>query len=200
MEAPPRMQTREGEPIVNCIAEVAVADSGEARQVLDGIYEREGDDTWVEMYPLSEDERILRATMTLLADRLTIETASEARIDRVLTVVTSKLSGVTIVRDEREPLRPGELPKPPGHLSGPDLDPTQMNEAMAQVQDHLERRWCDEPVPALGGLTPRQAASDPTRREALERLLLDFETHDLAAIPEAITMRPDRLRQLLGVD
>lgn len=200
MEAPPRLQTREGEPIVNCIAEITVPDPAGARQVLDEIYERDGDDTWIEMYPISDHERILRATLSLDGDRLTIETASEARIDRVLLTLTSELSGVIVERDEREPLRPGELPKPPGRLPGSNLDPTQMNEAMAEIQDHLERRWCDEQVPALGGLTPRQAASDPTRREALQRLLLDFEAHDLHAIPDSITMRPHRLRQLLGVD
>jgi hypothetical protein len=64
----------------------------------------------------------------------------------------------------------------------------------------LERRWCDESVPALSGLTPRQAAADPTRRETLERLLVQFEQMDERAPAGAITMRPGRLRQLLGLD
>ncbi|HEY8115442.1 MAG TPA: hypothetical protein VIH70_03415 [Actinomycetota bacterium] len=38
-----------------------------------------------------------------------------------------------------------------------------------------ETARCDEPVPPLSGMTPRQAAADPTRRETLERLLASFE-------------------------
>jgi hypothetical protein len=52
-------------------------------------------------------------------------------------------------------------------------------------------------VPALGGLTPRQAAADPTRRELLERLLASFDAMTTPA--GAFTMRPDRLRALLGL-
>jgi hypothetical protein len=55
-----------------------------------------------------------------------------------------------------------------------------------------------EPVPALAGLTPTEAAADPTRVEQLQRLLATFP--DPAALPPgAITMRPDRLRELLAL-
>jgi len=47
----------------------------------------------------------------------------------------------------------------------------------AEVQRQLQGRWLDENVPALGGITPRQAAVDPTRRAQLERLLDEFEDH-----------------------
>jgi hypothetical protein len=72
------------------------------------------------------------------------------------------------------------------------------------VEEWLERReiqWCDEPVPALGGLTPREAAADPTRREALERLLVDFEARNRDALGKGVVaMRPERLRRHLGLD
>lgn len=45
----------------------------------------------------------------------------------------------------------------------------------AEISRQMQARWLDENVPALGGLTPRQAAADPTRRELLERLLDEFE-------------------------
>jgi hypothetical protein len=63
----------------------------------------------------------------------------------------------------------------------------------------LERRWCDEGVPALNGLTPRQAAADPSRRETLERLLGEFERMDGDLPPQGMTMRPARLREMLGL-
>lgn len=37
------------------------------------------------------------------------------------------------------------------------------------------RHWPDEPVPALGGKTPREAAKDPEGRIRLEALLREFE-------------------------
>jgi hypothetical protein len=52
---------------------------------------------------------------------------------------------------------------------------------------------------ALAGLTPRQAAVDPTRREGLEPLLASFDRM-AADGPGTVTMRPERLRELLGLD
>jgi hypothetical protein len=44
-----------------------------------------------------------------------------------------------------------------------------------ELSRQAQARWLDEHVPALGGLTPREAAVDPTRREQLERLLAEFD-------------------------
>lgn len=54
-------------------------------------------------------------------------------------------------------------------------EPQLSEEAMSQVRRQLEDRWLSESVPALGGLTPRQAAVDPSRRDDLRRLLDSFE-------------------------
>lgn len=48
----------------------------------------------------------------------------------------------------------------------------------AELSRQAQARWLDEQIPALGGLTPRQAAADPTRREQLERLLREFDGSD----------------------
>ena len=79
------------------------------------------------------------------------------------------------------------------------IDPSdpESSELVEQIRDQLERRWCDETVPALGGLTPRQAAADPTRRENLLRLLASFEATPGPA--GSIIMRPERLRELLDL-
>lgn len=45
----------------------------------------------------------------------------------------------------------------------------------AELSRQAQARWVDESVPALDGLTPREAAADPTRREQLERLLDEFD-------------------------
>lgn len=41
----------------------------------------------------------------------------------------------------------------------------------AALRRRLDQRWPDEPVPGLGGLTPRQAAQDPTQRPNLLRMV-----------------------------
>jgi hypothetical protein len=48
----------------------------------------------------------------------------------------------------------------------------------AELSRQFQARWLDENVPALDGLTPRQAAIDPTRREQLERLLAEFDAQN----------------------
>ena len=41
-------------------------------------------------------------------------------------------------------------------------------EVRRQLQQRFEALWCEEQVPALGGITPREAAADPSRRNAPE--------------------------------
>jgi len=65
------------------------------------------------------------------------------------------------------------------------------------VQEQMEQRWCDEPVPALDGLRPRDAVDDPTRRADVARLIASFPEIDPAS--GAFGLRPDRLRELLGL-
>jgi len=76
------------------------------------------------------------------------------------------------------------------------LDPSDPDVAavLDQVVGEYERTWLDEPIPALAGRTPREAAADPTRRPDLIRLLDSFPPSGNR--PGA--MSPDRLRAALG--
>ena len=56
------------------------------------------------------------------------------------------------------------------------------DEIRAELTEMMVTRWVDGAVPALGGLTPRQAADDPTRRGDLVKLLEGF-AHDEAERP-----------------
>jgi hypothetical protein len=66
---------------------------------------------------------------------------------------------------------------------------------MEQALHEYEERWLDESIPALGGITPRQAADDPTRRGDLIRLLNSFPSGAAAGR----RMDADRLRAALGL-
>ena len=77
------------------------------------------------------------------------------------------------------------------------LDPS--DPAMAAVMDEYirgyETSWLDDEIPALAGLTPRQAAADPTRRPDLIALLTSFDTdEDMPGM-----MSAKRLRAALGL-
>ena len=159
--------------------------------MLDDAYEAD-DDGWMEMHELSDDERFVRAQLTLDGDTLTVSTQSEPRVERVLALLRAAIPDLDIVSDERVPLRPGEAEASSDPAHPVELDPAIREE----IIDAMEQRWLRESVPALGGVTPIEAAADPTRREELERLLASFpEPTD----GPAMTLRPSRLRALLGL-
>ena len=66
--------------------------------------------------------------------------------------------------------------------------------AVAKMIAGYEERWLDESIPALSGLTPREAAADPTRRDDLIRLLDSFPAK--GSLHE---MDGGRLRAALGL-
>ncbi len=80
----------------------------------------------------------------------------------------------------------------------------------AEIARQAQARWLDENIPALGGLTLREAAADPTRREQVERLLAEFDdlderVRDFAAGADGVLGGPitydiAALRRELGLD
>lgn len=203
LERPPVLTTREGEPVLTCTATVELRDPEAARSVLDRLYRYDEADTWVEVHDLAGADNVIRATLRLDGNRLTIETMSEVRLERVLDAVRTNLPAATVIADRREPLvisdaASADRDSVAGALP---MDDPGVRAAVEQWRDEHELAWCDESIPALAGLTPRQAADDPTRRENLERLLASFEALDRRmGNDEAVAMRPARLRQLLGLE
>ena len=100
-----------------------------------------------------------------------------------------------VVGPDGEVLDLHNLPESIG--AGTRLEGPEVQEAMVAFMEEHERRWCEEPVPALEGLTPRAAAADPTRRDELERLIADFPPVDVSS--GVFSLRPERLRELLGL-
>jgi hypothetical protein len=56
-----------------------------------------------------------------------------------------------------------------------DLPPEVLQQAIEQVVRRHYANWCDEAVPLLGGLTPRQAIATPAGLERVKGLLREYE-------------------------
>jgi hypothetical protein len=221
--APLTLCNTEGDPLVLCEASLASANPTTLAEALDGIYDRadQTHDTETDTDPdgsqgagvsvarwfehvTTDGMTRLRATVELTGDQVRVHTNSEARLNRVLAVLRGVEPAIALVGQTRRRARDArEMQQlaarfPTGAASfGRQLDPTDPDVAAALTQfaRDFEHRWLDEPVPALAGYTPRQAAADPTRRDDLTRLLGTFPRDP----NNPGLMDPDRLRAELGL-
>lgn len=177
-----------------------------AAAALDARFGPGEDDVWAW---IDEDDDVLRGTVELADRRLVAATNSDERRD-ALDAVLHALFAEALVEVADDAMTLDELLElaHEGRGASPDaaagMDPTgedlppELREAVAARMRETEERWVAEPVPALGGLTPREALDDPTRRGDLLALLDEFDR--TPAPPGALTMDVDNLRRLLGLD
>ena len=186
-----------------CEAIVRVGDPGAIESALDETYDRvagEEPPSWVEHVDTRGMTRI-RATLKLDGDTLQVETNSEQRMDRVLATVRRMDPAMTVLDDTRQSISDaGKVAKlakqlPGGGSNTPDPDDPEVAAILADFIRGYETKWLDEPIPALDGHTPRQAADDPTRRGDLIKLLDTFPAREAARGG----MDVDRLRAALGL-
>jgi tetratricopeptide (TPR) repeat protein len=199
----PELVNMEGEAIVACEASYRTNAPRQAEARLDTVLEAAGDGAWEEWVEV-DGRRWLRSRVSLDGDVLTLSAHSEERFDRLRDVVAAAVPGLELLSEERVPAatatrRSSQRRSASASPGGAAADvPPEAIEALSAFVREQEARWVDEPVPALAGLTPRQAAGDPTRREDLVALLHEFDRQ--APPPGAVTFDPDRLRALLGLD
>ncbi len=182
-QAIPRLANREGERLVLCRAEFAsAADEASIGEALGSLLEVEGDH-FVERFRLDGGDTVLRSSVTLSDGVITLETNSRERFERLADRLGDVLPGLSLVDyDEQDPRielmrrRAGGLAEDADDPVG--LDEPESSELTELLKSYIQQRelkWLDESIPALGGLTPKQARDDPTRREDLMRLLREFE-------------------------
>lgn len=106
-------------------------------------------------------------------DRATIDANSTKRAARLERSLLKAAPGATLIRRQERAI--DEARDRPGGSEA--LDPAEHPEvarALDQFIRRLEVGWVDEPIPALGGLTPRKALADDAVRPELEALLDDM--------------------------
>jgi hypothetical protein len=164
---------------------------------LDVDEEEEWDEDWL-------DQGILRGTVAFEGDRLEVDANSVARMERLLATIASAVPDAEVVVDERTDLR--HLLSERGGLDIPDAEgqgegevpPAEAEAILDQFIRKKEAEWVDESIPALGGLTPRQALDDPTRREDLLALLRELGASSPIG-DGGQGFDADRIRSLLGI-
>lgn len=196
---PPGLQNTEGDPLVFCEATLRSPDPAGLAAALDSTYDR--DETallWREHVTTHGMNRI-RATIELVGDQAKIETNSEPRQDRVFDALRRLQPGIEVVRQTRVPARDMQeaMSRAPAGAAMPssmDPDDPVVAAALEQLVHQHEQAWLDDHIPALAGLTPREASADPTRRPDLIRLLDSFPPRGGPG-----QMDPERLRAELGL-
>ncbi|MGH3642862.1 MAG: hypothetical protein ACRDUX_28015, partial [Mycobacterium sp.] len=201
--APPTLVNTEGDPLAICESTVRVSSPAAIAAALDDTYDRlDGEEPprWLEHVTTQGMPRI-RTMLMLDGDTLRVDTNSDKRMDRVLATLARIDPAMTVLDDTRRPVRDAreaaELAKqlPGGGGRALDSDDPEVAAYLADFIHDYETKWLDEPIPALDGHTPRQAADDPTRRADLIKLLDTFPAGEAARGG----MDADRLRAALGL-
>jgi hypothetical protein len=128
---------------------------------------------------------------------LELECLSRSRLERGRSLLSKSLRGAA----EAEPgIRP---PRPAGRKGGEEkeIPPEVIREIEGKISRRFSAEWPDQSIPALGGLTPRQAAADPVVRYKLEALLKGMETRNarMEAAGERSVMDAAGIRRQLGM-
>ena len=212
--APPDVRAVGGDPIVFCRADLLVPPgvvdefvdgltglygaSDEEHPREDGAERKTEQMVWDRTEPSTIGRRVLGSVRyDVDSKKWSLDAQTERRFDDLWAEVLALAPGVECGPVER--IRPSDLSRrrPAGKSSTATPVPT--DPAMAEVLEKFvrqhEERWVDEHIPALGGVTPREAVDDPTRRDELIRLLDSFD--DYPSMPG--TMNVDNLRRALGL-
>jgi hypothetical protein len=201
--APIELANCEGDDVVLCRANFTPVTTSweELSATLDGLFGESDDGHWTEFVEIN-GAKVVRCLLRRELEALVVETNSIERFDRILNVLYEKVGDLDIIEEIRTDLSStADLVNRNRHNIDPFADsdiPVEVLKAVRDLMRAQDDAWLDESIPALGGLTPRRAAADPTRREDLAALLNEFDRRGTVA-PPAMTFDVTRLREQLGV-
>lgn len=219
---PPKMVNYDGDPIVITKVRFAVEEPERLAIALDGasaLEREEGDGDGeptgggVRRWSWSgkgrdRKELVLFGSFTLRDGILEVYTNSAERGERARKLV-ARVAGelaryqVTVTEDGEEAMRRALAEGPPG-LPSPELDPEHRQLLQDVAEEHMAEhyeRWLDEGIPALGGSTPRQAATGPAAlRARLVAMVKDLErTYEQALARGDAAYDPTWIREELDL-
>lgn len=200
--APPRLVNYEKEELVQCRA--VLRPTSTSWEVLSGGLDQSfgepEESGWTEHIEIAGED-VIRCFLRRESDTLVVETNSVERFERVMNTVREIAVDIEIIEETRTDLRSADGPtgteeRMTGNLALEEISP-EVAQAIAALMREKEDAWLSVSIPALGGLTPHQAADDPTRREDLIALLNEFDRHEDASPLKSFDV--SRLRMQLGL-
>jgi hypothetical protein len=142
----------------------------------------------------------LLGTIRLGGGKLRLECISRERLAAGKQLLNEILGGLIrpkgkdMEMDTDTPAEQAEKPADPS-----SIPPEALAEVERKIRDNFTARWLDMEIPALDGLTPRQAAMDRNARGKLEELIRQFEYMDAGGNDQR-TMDLPRIRRELGME
>jgi hypothetical protein len=179
-----RYCNKDGDPLKFCQAIFAVADREALRQALlaqRSIMIRDDGKGILGWYAKKKDVsggRTIMGTFQLLEGEMKFEANSEARFLRGMEFLRAQMGGMIRLKEEkRVPLeemldRSQDKPREPLEISKEEQE-----KVLAPILRKHYEKWPTTRLPALNGRTPRQAVRSKEGRQAVARLLKDFEMH-----------------------
>jgi len=145
-------------------------------------------------------QRIL-ANLTLTPTTLEVEAMSQQRLDdccqrleqllgdRIRLVETRAKSASQALRESKPRVEPEEPFMPPP-------------EVIAEIEEKMLREWIDDSIPALGGLTPREAVKTPEGRQRVLELIGQAGRMQKMIKKTPGTFAPDycKVKKMLGLE
>ena len=86
----------------------------------------------------------------------------------------------------------------PPEAPRPEEPPPEIRALLREFKQQHMSHWLDENIPALDGLTPREAVARPESRTKLDLLLRDMEFRE-SLLPAEERFDVDRIREQLGI-
>lgn len=137
--------------------------------------------------------------------KLTLETNSNNRMEQGKTLIKKYLG--ELIRFERSVIENTEQMLKSTSKEAPEesaiySEPLMLPEVQGQVGNMAKRHWenwFDEPIPALGNKTPREASKTSSGLEMLEALLLQYERHNANMNNSPYKPDIEYLKRKLGV-
>ena len=193
-QAPPVLQNRDGHDLVLCEVTFEVPAAGATaawRRLAASLTDKDGPDTLLWGRDLDE-ETLHLGTVTRKSRLWTLRTNSRERMEELESFVFEAAPNARLVSSTATPAREAAESAPP-----PSQEPMtpELQEAVRQHIERYESKWVDDEIPALDGLTPRQAlAAGAVARKKLEALLDGMEQ-----LESENSMSAKRVRTLLGL-
>lgn len=210
----PLLTTPEGDPLVEVSAHYQHETLAEIRHILTGandfglddVLEAESDGAlefpWFETDPDKPGlfapigQRVL-AHLTLTPGTLEVEAMSQERLQRCRQRLEQLLG------ERISPAKPSRRKRRAAKPSSQSAEPfTPPPELIAQLEEQMLRQWIDEKIPALDGLTPRQAVKTPAGRRQVLALIEDSQKmqRQVKNVPGMFSPDYSKVKRMLNLE